>query len=98
MPLSQSLFNDLVPPAVWVTIGTLEKPEHDHVTLTLRVREAGRRSITASVPVTRYAPTSSIMLACSRVITRLELSQSPLDKALLGEELASAVRTWVDPF
>jgi hypothetical protein len=98
MPLSQSLFDDLVPPEMWVTLGTLEAAEHDHITLTIRVKELGKRSVSARVPITRYAPTSSIFLAVSKAITALEVSQRPVDKGTLQEQLQAAVAAWVDPF
>jgi hypothetical protein len=98
MPLSQSLFDDLVPPEVWVTIGSLEQPEHDHISLTLRLKEVGRRSVSARATVSRYAPTSSILLAASKAIVALEVAQRPVDKRLLEEQLYQAVKDWVDPF
>jgi hypothetical protein len=98
MPLSESLFDDLVPPEVWATLGTLEEPEHDHILLTVRVKEVGRRSVSVKVPVTRYAPTSSVFLAVSKAITALEVSQGPVDKGTLQEQLQAAVAAWVDPF
>ncbi len=98
MPLSESLFDDLVPPEVWVTIGTLVQPEHDFVTLTVRVKEGVKRSVSAKVSVTRYAPTDTILLAASKALAALAVAQCPIDQALLRTQLEAAVVTWVDPF
>jgi hypothetical protein len=92
------MFDDLVPPELWVTIGTLGCAEDDHIALIVRVKEAGRRSVSATVPVTRYAPTSSVLLAVSKMVVSLEVSQRPVDKTLLKEQLQAAVAAWVDPF
>ncbi len=98
MPLSQSLFDDLVPPEVWVTLGTVEEQEDDDVLLTVRLREVGKRSITARTPITRYAPTSSVFLAVSKAIDALAVAQRPVDQGLLQAQLQAAVAAWVDPF
>jgi hypothetical protein len=98
MSLSQSLWGDLVPPCVWITVGTIDCPEADSITLTMRVQVEGRRSVSATVPVTRYAPTPSILLAASKCLQSLEISQEPITRALLGEQLRAAVLTWVEPF
>jgi hypothetical protein len=98
MSLSPSLFDDLVPPEMWVTIGTIEGPEHDHVTVTIRLKEAGRRSISAKAQVTRYAPTASILLAVSKAVESLAVAQAPIDKKMLDLQLYLSVAAWVDPF
>jgi hypothetical protein len=98
MPLSPSLWDDLTPPAVWVTLSTVEHEEHDFIRLTVRIKEGAKRSLTASVNVTRYSPTSSVMLAVSKALGALAAAQCPLDKALLKEQLTYAVSQWVDPF
>ncbi len=98
MALSPSLWGDLVPPEVWITIGTIDRDEADHLPLTMRVREVGRRSISAQVLVTRYAPTGSILLACSKAVESMAAAQCPLSKGLLEAQLQAAVAAWVDPF
>ncbi len=98
MPLSPSMWDDLVPPEVWVTVSTIDREEADHVLLTVRIRERGRRSISASAEVTRYAPTGSILLACSKCLDSLATAQVALKASLLEEVLLGAVAAWVDPF
>ncbi len=85
-------------PEVWITLGGLDRPEADSITLTVRIKEINKRSISATVPVTRYAPTSSVVLAASKCIEALGVAQCKLDKTMLQEQLAAAVRSWVDPF
>jgi hypothetical protein len=98
MSLSRTLWDEITPPGVWITITQVETQEHDHVTLTLRIKEAGRRSVSASVPVTRYAPTSSIVLAVTKAIEAMAFAQCAITQVILREQLQAAVDTWVDPF
>jgi hypothetical protein len=98
MPLSPDLFNALTPPEVWISLGTPERTEAEHLVVCVRIKEAGKRSITASVTVDRYSPTASIVLAVSKAIAAMEIAQQPLTRTLLAEQLATACREWVDPF
>ncbi len=98
MPLSRTLWDEITPPGVWITIGQVESEECDHVLLTLRLKEAGRRSISCSVAITRYAPTSSIVLAVVKAIEAMAFAQCELSQSLLKNQLQAAVNTWVDPF
>jgi hypothetical protein len=98
MALSADLWDSLVPPEVWITVGTLAQPEHDFITVNVRVKEAGRRSVSAQAQVSRYAPTDSVILAVSKAFTSLTVAQAAVSRDLLGEQLRAAVRNWVDPF
>jgi hypothetical protein len=98
MALSPSLWDDLIPPEVWITLGTIDRPEADTFRLTVRLRESGRRSVSATAEVTRYAPTSSAVLAVSKAIEALAAVQRPITRQLLEQALLQAVRAWVDPF
>ncbi len=98
MPLSRDLFDSIDPPGVWVKLGTVTVTEDDHRTLTVRVQERGRRSVTATVHVSRYAPEGSCFTAVAKMLERLSILQIPLDKETLAEALQSSVYNWVDPF
>ncbi len=98
MPLSQDLFDSIDPPGIWVTLGVLIQPEHDDRTLTVRVQERGKRSVTATVHVSRYAPEGSCLTAVAKMMDRLQVLQIPLDRATLADELQKSVNNWVDPF
>jgi hypothetical protein len=98
MPLSRTLWDEIVPPAVWITISSVEPVEADHVLLTVRLKEVGQRSISCSVPVTRYAPTATIVLAISKAIESMAFAQKSVDAKMLKTQVMIAVETWVDPF
>jgi hypothetical protein len=96
--MSPDLFQQIDPPAVWVTVAKLDSPCDDTRLVTIRIQEAGRRSVSVSQSVTRYAPEESIFLAVSKLINRLSILQVPLDRHVLSEALDQSIRTWVDPF
>jgi hypothetical protein len=98
MPLSPDLWDSVVPPAVWITIHPLAHPESDSIDLLVRVKEEGKRSVTAKATVSRYAATSQVALAASRAIAQLETAQQPLTTERLSLALLASVRAWVDPF
>jgi hypothetical protein len=98
VPLSPDLWDSIVPPAVWVTLASLECPESDTRTANVRIKEEGRRSISATGTTSRYSPESSIFFAISKMVDRLQVLQVPLNREVLQDELDRALRTWVDPF
>jgi hypothetical protein len=98
MPLSAGLWDELVPPEVWINVKSLGEPEHDFITVTVRVKEMNKRSCSAAVNVSRYAPTDSIILAVSKCFVAMAIAQCEVGQAMLKEQLESAVRSWVDPF
>ncbi len=98
MALSPDLWDSLVPPEVWISLGTLAAPEHDYIVVVVRLKEAGKRSVSATGQVSRYAPTDSVVLAISKALTAMTVAQAPLTKAMLAEQLTAAVRNHVDPF
>jgi hypothetical protein len=96
--LSPDLFDAISTPGLWVTLAVPESGEHETRSLTVRVQEHGRRSISATVQVSRYAPEPSCLLACSKMVERIQRSQIVLSREVLADCLAMAVRDWVDPF
>ncbi len=98
MPLSPDLFQSIEPPHVWITLGPLADPQDDTFPLTVRIKDGARRSVSATVPVTRYAPTDTAVRAAAECIKALTIAQAPLSRGLLAEQLAAAVKNYVDPF
>jgi hypothetical protein len=98
VPLAPDLWSSIVPPAVWITIHPLAHPESDSIEVLVRVKEEGKRSISAKASVSRYAPTSSVAIAAGKTIERLEAAQEPLTAERLSLALLAMVRFWVDPF
>jgi hypothetical protein len=98
MPLSPDLFDRIDPPQIWITISGVETQEHDTIQLTLRVKEGNKRSISAALPISRYAPTDTIILAVSYAVKAMAIAQAPIDHQVLEQQLEAAVRDYVDPF
>jgi hypothetical protein len=98
MPLSPDLWDSLIPPAIWAALEPLSHPHADHRRVNVRVKEEGKRSVSASVDVSRYAPEASIFLALSKMMDRLQVLQVALSRDVLVEELHHVVATWVEPF
>jgi hypothetical protein len=98
MPLSANLFDQIEPPSLWITVPAPECHEAETRPITIRLQEAGRRSISATVTVSRYAPEDSILLALSKMLTHLATAQVALDRDLLHEVLQQSVSAWVEPF
>ncbi len=98
MPLSPDLFSALDPPAIWVSLSALDDFEGVERSLTVRIKERSRRSISATVAVDRYSPEPSIFRAVSECLNGLATAQRNLTAADLYSMLRSAVIDWVDPF
>jgi hypothetical protein len=98
MPLSQDLFDSLIPPGVWLNILPLATPEHDTVTVSLRLREEGRRSITVNHDVSRYCPTEQLVFAAAKALEHLARAQEVITRDLLSEVLHRYLAEYVDPF
>ncbi len=98
MPLSRDLFDSMTPPGVWITIGQLEVPEADQVLLTIRLRETGRRSISASHAVSRYCPTEQLAFAAFKSLQHLAGAQETITRDVLGEVIRRYVTEFVEPF
>ncbi len=98
MPLSPDLFDRISTPAIWVTLATPESGEHETRSLTVRVQELGRRSVSCTHEVSRYAPEPSCFLAVSKMLQRIQILQVPLSRDVLSEALYQAIRDWVEPF
>jgi hypothetical protein len=98
MPLSPDLWDSLTPPDVWVHVQSLDHDSDDYLSVVLRVKEPGRRSISASCHVSRYAPTDSIVLAVSKCLAAMAVAQKRLTAAEMKAQLTAACRNHVDPF
>ncbi len=98
MPLSPSLWDAVDPPAVWITLDPPLSPEADARLCTLRVKEGNKRSITAQVAVTRYAPEWSILRAMCETVAALAILQKPLTKEEMTSTLKAMAVRWVEPF
>jgi hypothetical protein len=98
MSISPDLFNSVQPPSVWVTLGGLESAEHDERLVTLRVQAVGSRSVSASVPISRYSPEHTIMRAMADVMMSLEAAQAPVGREKLQELMVHSIQLYVDPF
>lgn len=88
----------MTPPGVWVTLHELERPEADERKVTIRLKEAGRRSVSASTTVSRYSPEASIFRAVVDVVERLTAAQRRIDAATLRALLERGVSDYVEPF
>lgn len=98
MSISPDLFDSISPPGIWITISKPDCREAEEVLLTLRVQPAGRRSVSATVPITRYAPSSSIVRSAAAAVAALEMAQAAVTRADLQAILMESVRAWVEPF
>ncbi len=98
MPLSPDLFDSIKTPSVWVTLQPPICEEADTRLLTLRLQEAGKRSISAAVEVSRYSPESGCMRAVAEAIDLLQNAQAPIDRDALIRALDLGVGQWVEPF
>ncbi len=98
VPLSPDLFDSINPPAIWVTLSAPDSGEAVTRHLTIRILEAGKRSVSVTTDLDRYSPESSIFIAVAKMIARLQAAQVPLNRALLVDALDQAVKEWVEPF
>lgn len=98
MPLSATLWDACDPPAIWLEVKQPERPESDQREVVLRIKETGRRSISASVYVSRYSPESSIFRAVCGLLEELAVRQVVLTSSLVRDRMVAMVERWVDPF
>jgi hypothetical protein len=96
--MSQNMFDAIDPPGIWVTLAAPETGEHETRSLTMRVQERGRRSVSVMLEVSRYSPEDSCFRAVAIALRELETLQEPLKRDLLLEVLQRAVTAWVEPF
>jgi hypothetical protein len=98
MPLSPDLWESITPPDIWVHVASLDDDRDDHVSVSLRVKEVGRRSVSAHCHVSRYAPTDTIFLAVSRCLAAMAVAQKRLTAGEMTTQLQASCRDYVDPF
>ncbi len=98
MPRPLTLYDELDPIAVWVTIAELEHPESDTRLVTLRTKMVGHRSVTASWYVSRYADEMCILRAASECMADVSRSLKPIGRQDLVDLLSRALAKWVEPF
>jgi hypothetical protein len=98
MPLSQDLFSGIKVPGIRLEMDVLERPESSERRIVIRIKEGGKRSISASSWVSCYSPESSIIRAFQEVVQRLGIVQEKITQPMLREELLRAVILHVDPF
>jgi hypothetical protein len=98
MPLSPDLFRSVTPPGLWITLGQLEQPESDSITVAIRIKEGTQRSVSAQAPVSRYCPTDQLLFAVAQAVKHLTGAQETVDRALLLQVLRDYLNEYVDPF
>jgi hypothetical protein len=98
MPLSPDLWDSITPPDIWVHVASIDDARDDFLTVSLRVKEVGRRSVSAHTVVSRYAPTDTILLAASMCLKAMAVAQKRLTKAEMTTQLQESCRVYVDPF
>jgi hypothetical protein len=96
--LSPDLFDHIDPPSIWITMPAPECDEAETRSVTIRIQERGRRSVSATQGVSRYAPEDTVVLALSMLLKELATNQVALDRDLLEERLRQSILCWVDPF
>jgi hypothetical protein len=92
------LFDSIDPPQMWIVLYPVARMEDNDRKVSIRIKPASGRSVQATAEVSRYAPEDSIMTAFRHLTNRLQLVQETLTSKLLKEELATAVRLYVEPF
>ncbi len=98
MPLSQDLFSGIKVPDIRLEMDGLLHPEHVERRIVIRIKEGGKRSISAVAWVSCYSPEASIIRAFQEVVMRLGIAQEKIGQPLLREELLRAITLYVDPF
>ncbi len=98
MPLNPDLFSACDPPAISVQLEAPITGEANDRQLVVRLKERGKRSISASVTIDRYAPEDSIFRAISETMRALSAAHEVITRQLLATVLAQQVKNWVEPF
>jgi hypothetical protein len=83
---------------VWITLHEPDHPEADTRKVSLRIKPTGRRSVTATVLVSRYAPEWSILRALLETLRAMERAQRGFRSDEVRNLLEDNVTTWVEPF
>lgn len=98
MSIGPDLFNVLTPPGVWITLHELEHPEAEERTITLRVKPAGRRSVSCTAKVSRYSPETSILQAIRHTMGDMEVMQAKVTASAMRTSLDKRIMQYVEPF
>lgn len=98
MSISPDLFDSVLPPEMWVTLGPVEPAYNDERPVVVRIKPFGRRSMTVRVAVSRYAPERSIFLALSHFVADCHAAQKSLTRDEVRDILVSNVVSYVEPF
>jgi hypothetical protein len=98
MPFSTDLWGVYSPPLIWVHLEEPRTPEDDSRVLVIRIKEAGRRSVSASTTVSRYSPEDSVFRAIAETLKSLAVMQKGVKADELKPLLLQHVERWVEPF
>jgi hypothetical protein len=98
MSIAPDLFRSIEPPDVWVHLTSLSRPEDDTRGVIVRLKPMGRRSISVTEEVSRYAPEWSVFRAIAHAIQVLEGAQAPITREMMQRILREAIMSYVEPF
>lgn len=98
MSIGANMFDALTPPAIWITLHELDHVEADVRKVSIRVKETGRRSVSAHVVISKYSPEDSVMTALAATMRSLAGLQKTITSSVLKEVFEEAVRLYVEPF
>jgi hypothetical protein len=97
--MGPDLFDSVEPPEVWVMLGSLQMASDNDVrVLTVRIKFAGKRSVTLKTTFPRYAPENQVFAAVSGFFEVLIRAQAEIDKPTMMEILTREISVGVDPF
>jgi hypothetical protein len=94
-----NLFETVEPPLVVITLsellsGPLDEGRH----VTMRIKPAGRKSMTCTKVVDRYSPEHSLVRALAGALEDLEAMQSTPDLQEFGRILEANLEKYAEPF
>lgn len=98
MAIGPDLFTSLSPPDVWIHLQSIDREDHDHRAVSVRVRAPGGSSIRATATVDRYSPEHTVMDAIRVLLQDLEVVQAPVTARMLSTMLEARLREHVSPF
>ncbi len=98
MPLSPDLWGAYNPPLIWVHLEEPRTSEDDSRALVIRIKEAGKRSVSASTSISRYSPEDSVFRAIAETLKSMAVMQRAVTADQLKSVLLQHVERWVEPF
>lgn len=98
MSISPNLFDDILPPEMWVTLGPVEPAYSDTRAIVVRIKPFGKRSVTVRESCSRYSPEVSVFEAIKHFVEECHSAQAALPRAQLQEILTRNVIGYVEPF